>query len=109
MADPTPSEPLDEGIYEDLVTLRIKDRLAELVAANRAELGSVESAEQPGALACHVGGVVERVLGDVPVHQRLAVANAVLEAAAARPAATWSRTRTLLTGDTARRVSSLRL
>ena len=69
---------LEEGLYEDLVTLRIRERVDELVAQGRAALQPVEAAEQPSLLARHVAAVVERALDGVPVGRRVDLANEVL-------------------------------
>ena len=69
---------LEEGLYEDLVTLRIRERVDQLVAQGRAALQPVEAAEQPSLLARHVAAVVERALDGVPVGRRVDLANEVL-------------------------------
>jgi superfamily II DNA or RNA helicase len=69
---------LDEGLYEELVTLRIRDRVDELVAMGRAALAPVEAAEQANLLARHVAAVVERALDTAPSALRVDLANDVL-------------------------------
>ena len=76
------SDMLPVGLYEDLVTLRIRERVAELVADRRGAVAAVEDAEQPHLLGRHVAGVVERVLAEVTPSDRVRVANDVLSALA---------------------------
>jgi superfamily II DNA or RNA helicase/HKD family nuclease len=71
---------LPEGLYEDLVTLGIRDRVAEL--GPRASVRRVDDPEQPGLLARHVAAVVERILEDLQPPERILTANAILTAAA---------------------------
>jgi len=69
---------LEEGLYEDLVTLRIRERVDQLVAQGRAALQPVEAAEQASLLARHVAAEVERALDSVPPARRVDLANEVL-------------------------------
>jgi len=73
---------LPVGLYEDLVTLRIRERVAQLVADRRVALTEVDDAEQPHLLGRHVAAVVERVLAEVKPSDRVRVANDVLGALA---------------------------
>ncbi len=50
---------LPVGLYEDLVTRRIRKRVAGL-AAERSVFSDVDDLEQPHLLARHVAAVVER-------------------------------------------------
>lgn len=73
---------LPVGLYEDLVTLRIRERVAELTVDRRVAVAEVDDAEQPHLLGRHVADVVERVLAEVKPSDRVRVANDVLRALA---------------------------
>ncbi len=73
---------MEEGIYEDLVTARLKRDLS--IGAYQSDLRAVENVEQPHVFARHIAAVVERELR--AVHEpaaRLALANDVLRAVCA--------------------------
>jgi hypothetical protein len=76
---------LEPGLYEELVTRRLRERIDELVAeGRRVREGALDQAEEPDVLARHVRMTVERILGLVEHAHRVAVANDLL-----RLAATW--------------------
>ena len=72
------SEPLREGIYESLRTLRLDAALAD-VAELEPRCVAVEHAEVPHVLGRHVGEVVVRALAAEPdPHRRVALVNDLL-------------------------------
>lgn len=74
---------MEPGLYEELVTRRLRERLDELIAlGRRVREGRVDPAEEPDVLARHVGRTVARILALVPPEQRVAAANELLELAA---------------------------
>lgn len=74
---------MEPGLYEELVTRRLREQLDELVAlGRRVREGRVDAAEEPDVLARHVGRTVARILAVVPPGQRVTAANDLLELAA---------------------------
>ena len=74
---------MESGLYEQLVTRRLRERLDELIAlGRRVREGRVDAAEEPEILARHVGRTVARILALVPTEQRVTAANELLELAA---------------------------
>jgi hypothetical protein len=74
---------MEPGLYEELVTRRLRERLDELIAlGRRIREGRVDAAEQPDVLARHVGRTVARILTLVPAEQRVTAADELLELAA---------------------------
>lgn len=72
---------LAEGLYEELITRHLGERISSLVATELHDVrsGSVDDAEQPSLLARHVARAVERALGaERDVERRLDLANALL-------------------------------
>src|SRR5947207_3054110 len=73
---------MDPGLYEELVTRRLRERIDELIAlGRRIREGRIDPAEEPDILARHVGLAVAKILALVPPDQRVAAANALLELA----------------------------
>ena len=73
---------MEPGLYEELVTRRLRERLDELIAlGRRVREGRVDAAEEPEILARHVGRTLARILALVPPEQRVAAANELLELA----------------------------
>ena len=68
-------EDLPTGIYEQLITDDLVRRIGDL----RHETTAVDDAESPGDLADHLTTAVQRALHDLPIHERVDKANAVLE------------------------------
>lgn len=78
----SPAEPvgeLSEGLYESLVTRRLRDRLAAqplLVP----EIAAIDPADQPAVLARHVHDAVQRVLaGERSTERRVELVNRILD------------------------------
>lgn len=69
---------LGEGLYEELVTERIRERVQSLVSRRRAATATVERAEQAQLLGRHVGAVAARALEQLAPEDRLAAANRLL-------------------------------
>lgn len=68
------------GVYEELITRELAERLEGLaVAGLQAFDGPVGDESAPHVLARHVGAVVHRALKDLPPAQRVDAANRVLE------------------------------
>ena len=72
------AEELVEGIYEDLITERIRQRVDELVALRRARTMTVDAAEEPMLVGRHIGDLVADALERLPEAERIAAANRVL-------------------------------
>ncbi|CAL9552253.1 DUF3427 domain-containing protein [Streptomyces sp. enrichment culture] len=69
------------GLYEQLITLRVEQRLQELRAAGWHPVnGAVGVESVPHVLARHVAGTVRRVLQDLKPEERVHAANHILEA-----------------------------
>jgi hypothetical protein len=74
---------LEPGLYEELVTRRLRERIDELIAeGRRIREGRVDPAEESDVLARHVGRAVSRILTLVKPEQRVDAANHLLELAA---------------------------
>jgi superfamily II DNA or RNA helicase/HKD family nuclease len=74
---------LEPGLYEELVTRRLRERIDELIAeGRRIREGRVDPAEESDVLARHVGRAVGRILTLVKPEQRVDAANHLLELAA---------------------------
>ncbi|MEU0954006.1 DUF3427 domain-containing protein [Streptomyces niveus] len=68
------------GLYEQLITLRLEDRLKELEGTGwRAIDAAVGSESTPHVLARHVAETVKRVLQGLPASERVYAANHILE------------------------------
>ncbi|MFE5664756.1 DUF3427 domain-containing protein [Streptomyces niveus] len=68
------------GLYEQLITLRLEDRLKELEGTGwRAIDSEVGPESTPHVLARHVAETVKRVLHGLPVAERVYAANHILE------------------------------
>ncbi|MFD8811306.1 DUF3427 domain-containing protein [Streptomyces sp. NPDC059627] len=79
---PEPEESLRPvaGVYEELITLRVEQRLKELSDLGWRPLVDHVGAESvPHVLATHVAGTVRRVLHGLPVEERVHAANHILE------------------------------
>src|SRR5690348_11499263 len=74
---------LELGLYEELITMRVADRLGELrgegVVVHEGNVGTDSAAH---VLARHVGTVVRRVLDGLPADERVRAANHILESTA---------------------------
>jgi superfamily II DNA or RNA helicase/HKD family nuclease len=81
-APPVAEEDLVEGVYEDLITERIRQRVDELVALRRARTAAVDAAEEPMLVGRHVGDVVAAALERLPEGHRVEVANRLLRVVA---------------------------
>ncbi|MFD5781174.1 DUF3427 domain-containing protein [Streptomyces sp. NPDC126933] len=68
------------GLYEQLITLRLEDRLAQLEGTGwRAIDAEVGIESTPHVLARHVADTVRRVLGGLPAAERVHAANHILD------------------------------
>ena len=68
------------GLYEQLITLRLEDRLKELEGTGwRVINAEVGTSSTPHVLARHVADVVLRVLSGLPASERVQAANHILE------------------------------
>ncbi|MFG2953476.1 DUF3427 domain-containing protein [Streptomyces sp. NPDC048291] len=68
------------GVYEELITLRVEQRLKELSNLGwRALVDQVGAESVPHVLATHVAGTVRRVLHALPAEERVHAANHILE------------------------------
>ncbi|MFF4542777.1 DUF3427 domain-containing protein [Streptomyces sp. NPDC001406] len=79
---PEPEELLHPaaGVYEELITLRVEQRLKELSDLGwRPVIDSVGAESVPHVLAAHVAGTVRRVLQGLPAEERVHAANHILE------------------------------
>ncbi|MFJ6703568.1 MULTISPECIES: DUF3427 domain-containing protein [unclassified Streptomyces] len=79
---PEPEEPLRPvaGVYEELITLRVEQRLKELSDLGwRPLVDHVGSESVPQVLATHVARTVRRVLHSLSVEERVHAANHILE------------------------------
>ncbi|MFD4505527.1 DUF3427 domain-containing protein [Streptomyces sp. NPDC058457] len=79
---PEPEESLRPvaGVYEELITLRVEQRLKELGDLGwRPLIDHVGTESVPHVLATHVARTVRRVLHDLPVEERVHAANHILE------------------------------
>ena len=72
---------LEPGLYEELVTRRLRERIDELIAGGAVREGRVDRAEEADVLARHVGRSVGRILALVKPEQRVDAANHLLELA----------------------------
>ncbi|WP_181849635.1 DUF3427 domain-containing protein [Streptomyces parvulus] len=84
MAEPGgPAQPV-AGVYEQLITDRVRDELERLGAAGWKAIEAEVSAESsPHVLARHVGDMVARRLIQLPAEHRVPFANRILESLAA--------------------------
>ncbi|MEW2446084.1 DUF3427 domain-containing protein [Streptomyces parvulus] len=84
MAEPGgPAQPV-AGVYEQLITDRVRDELERLGAAGWKAIEAEVSAESsPHVLARHVGDMVARRLIHLPAEHRVPFANRILESLAA--------------------------
>ena len=70
---------LEPGLYEDLVTERLRTRLDELIAlGRRIREERVDKAEQPHVLSRHLGGIVGQILELVDDNKRVEATNHLL-------------------------------
>ncbi|MFB8351674.1 DUF3427 domain-containing protein [Streptomyces niveus] len=68
------------GLYEQLITLRLEDRLKELEGTGWRAIDAVVGSEStPHVLARHVAETVKRVLQGLPASERVYAANHILE------------------------------
>jgi superfamily II DNA or RNA helicase/HKD family nuclease len=73
---------MDPGLYEQLVTRRLRERLDELIALGRhIREGRIDAAEEPEVLSRHVGLAVTKILTLVPPEHRVSAANGLLQLA----------------------------
>ena len=80
-----PDESLAEGLYEELITKHLHERLTRLLEHEVRE-GRVDEAEAPSLLARHVGRAVERALSGIKDEsRRLELVNALLVLAQQEP------------------------
>lgn len=71
---------LSDGLYEQLITLRLAQQLEELAGAGWHPVSDTVGPESvPHVLARHVAGTVQRVLQNVPAGERVYAANHILE------------------------------
>lgn len=100
MSSPEPADALPEGLYESLVTRRLRARLdAHPLLAS--DIESIDPADQPAVLARHVHDAVQRVLaGERSPRRRVQVVNQILadlgavdDQSEADPCQLWSLTR----------------
>ena len=70
--------PLPEGLYESLLTRRLREELQRLDAALTPAFGKLESAEAADRLALHLARVVERVLERLGAHERVDAGTALI-------------------------------
>ncbi|MDT0613383.1 DUF3427 domain-containing protein [Streptomyces lancefieldiae] len=81
-----PAQPV-AGVYEKLVTQRVRDELEQLEAIGWKPIDAKVSAESsPHVLARHIGDMVARRLNQLPADQQVPYANRILESLAADPA-----------------------
>jgi hypothetical protein len=75
---------LEPGVYEELITRRLRQRIDELIAeGRRIREARVDPAEEPDVLARHVRATVERVLDIIDHERRVEAANTLLRVASA--------------------------
>lgn len=79
------------GIYEELITRRLAERMQELDAAGLLAIDErVGTESSPHVLARHIGATVRRVLQDLPPAEQVAAANHILTSVGTlRGAAEW--------------------
>ncbi|KUN83149.1 helicase [Streptomyces bungoensis] len=71
---------LSDGLYEQLITLRLEQQLEELTGSGWHPVSDAVGPESvPHVLARHVAGTVQRVLHGVPAGERVHAANHILE------------------------------
>ncbi|MGW3356525.1 DUF3427 domain-containing protein [Streptomyces bungoensis] len=71
---------LSDGLYEQLITLRLEQQLKELTESGWDPVSDTVGPESvPHVLARHVAGTVQRVLHGVPPGERVHAANHILE------------------------------
>ncbi|MGW4924562.1 DUF3427 domain-containing protein [Streptomyces parvulus] len=84
MAEPGGTAQPVAGVYEQLITDRVRDDLQRLGAAGWKAIDAEVSAESsPHVLARHVGDMVVRRLAQLPAEKRVSFANRILESLAA--------------------------
>lgn len=81
-----PAQPV-AGVYEKLVTQRVRDELEQLEAMGWKPIDAEVSAESsPHVLARHIGDMVARRLNQLPADQQVPYANRILESLGDGPA-----------------------
>ncbi|MET9431284.1 MULTISPECIES: DUF3427 domain-containing protein [unclassified Streptomyces] len=76
----TDSSSLSTGLYEQLITMRLEQRLAEITDQGWHQISDTVGAESvPHVLARHVSETVRRVLQGLPAEERVHAANHILE------------------------------
>ncbi|MEU6844769.1 DUF3427 domain-containing protein [Streptomyces sp. NPDC046716] len=71
------------GLYETLITRRLRQRVQEMEALGwKAIESDVSEESSPHVLARHVSGIVRRVLQDLPIEEQVVAANTILESLA---------------------------
>jgi len=79
------SEPV-AGVYEELITERMEEQIAQLGAAGwKAIDADVSEESSPHVLARHLGQAIGRRLGQLPPDKRVTLANQIIESLASDP------------------------
>ena len=71
---------LPPGVYEDVLTTALEERLAGLLEKQFAIKAPLPAAEAPDRLALHLAHAVRRVLADLPDHDRSRISAQVISA-----------------------------
>ncbi|MFE7976731.1 DUF3427 domain-containing protein [Streptomyces shenzhenensis] len=80
MAEPEESSQPSEGLYEQLITLRLQQQLKELTGLGWRPVSDAVGPESvPHVLARHVASTVQRVLQNLPADERVYAANHILD------------------------------